>query len=82
MEMPVPPVPPEHGAGGGLRHTGAAEATAVLLRTEHPGEAAPRHRLATICGVPRAAALFIGTCLCKANIYLPGLSKFTVRLSH
>lgn len=37
---------------------------------------------AAICGVSTADSLYIETCLCKANIYLSGLSKFTIHLCH
>lgn len=61
---------------------GTAKLTAVLLCTKHPGKNQHLGSPAAICGVSTADRLFIETCLCKANIYLSGLSKFTFHLCH
>lgn len=65
-----------------LAPASAAKLAAVLSCTEHPGKNERLGSPAAICGVSSADRLFIETCLCKANIYLSGLSKFTIRLCH
>lgn len=67
---------------GALAPARAAKLTAVLSCTEHPGKKELLGSPAAICGVSTADRLFIETCLCKANIYLSGLSKFTIHLCH
>lgn len=67
---------------GALAPARAAKLTAVLFCTEHPGKNQRLGSPAAICGVSTADRLFIETCLCKANIYLSGFSKFTIHLCH
>lgn len=57
-----------------------ADSCAFLHRA--PWENQRLGSLAAICGVSTADRLFIETCLCKANIYLSGLSKFTIHLCY
>lgn len=83
-----PPCPGGHGQSAASQQRGLgssksqAKLTAVLFCTEHPGKSQRLGSPAAICGVSTADGLFIETCLCKANIYLSRLSKFTIHLCH
>lgn len=82
-------LPREDGAGTGCRHSRGGLSSQQEPQSRQLCFSAPNtlgnQRLgspAAICGVSTAHRLFIETCLCKANIYLSGLSKFTIHLCH